>query len=180
MVRVMATGVFDIIHLGHLHYLEESKKLGDELVVVVATDSTVRRRKHEPITPEKMRVELVSSLKPVDKVVLGKEGGDIFDIVKELKPDIITIGYDQPFKENELEKEMAKRGLKVKVVRMPHLDHDLDGTRKIISKILSMWSISKEMERIEERPAEGTKAPEAGAGTQPGAKRPKKGGRRRG
>ena len=40
MVRVMATGVFDIIHLGHLHYLEESKKLGDELVVVVATTSS--------------------------------------------------------------------------------------------------------------------------------------------
>ncbi len=60
MVRVMATGVFDILHLGHLHYLEESKKLGDELVVVVATDKTVRRRKHEPITPEKMRLEMVA------------------------------------------------------------------------------------------------------------------------
>ena len=151
MVRVMATGVFDIIHLGHLHYLEESKKLGDELVVVVATDTTVRKRKHEPITPEKMRCELVASLKPVDKAVLGREGGDIFEIVKDLRPDIITLGYDQPFDQQNLEKELAKRGLKVKVVRMPHLDHDLDGTRKIISKIIEFQTANQKLREVEGR-----------------------------
>ena len=151
MVRVMATGVFDIIHLGHLHYLEESKRLGDELVVVVATDTTVRKRKHEPITPQKMRLELVSSMKPVDRALLGKESGDIFDIVKEIKPDIITIGYDQPFKERELEAEMKKRGLKVKVVRMPHLDHDLDGTRKIIKKVIEFHDMSKKLSEVEKQ-----------------------------
>ncbi|MEE9489142.1 MAG: adenylyltransferase/cytidyltransferase family protein, partial [Thermoplasmata archaeon] len=52
MVRVMASGVFDLLHTGHLHYLEEAKKLGDELIVVVARDSTVRKEKHEPITTE--------------------------------------------------------------------------------------------------------------------------------
>jgi len=149
MVRVMATGVFDIIHLGHLHYLEESKRLGDELVVVVATDTTVRKRKHEPITPEKMRLELVASLKPVDRAVLGKEGGDIFEIVRELKPDIITIGYDQPFEEGKLEQELAKRGMKVKVVRMPHLDHDLDGTRKIITKIIEFHTVDSKLRKVE-------------------------------
>jgi len=151
MVRVMATGVFDIIHLGHLHYLQESKRLGDELVVVVATDNTVRKRKHEPITPEKMRVELVGSMKPVDRAVLGKDGGDIFEIVREIKPDIITIGYDQPFDEKELQAEMSKRGLKVKVVRMPHLDHDLDGTRKIIKKIIEFHDLEKKLSEVEKR-----------------------------
>ena len=151
MVRVMATGVFDIIHLGHLHYLEESKRLGDELVVVVATDTTVRKRKHEPITPQKMRCELVASLKPVDRAVLGKEGGDIFEIVKEVKPDIITLGYDQPFDQHNLEKELAKRGLRVKVVRMPHLDHDLDGTRKIINKIIEFHTVNQKLREVEER-----------------------------
>lgn len=151
MVRVMATGVFDILHLGHLHYLEESKKLGDELVVVVATDTTVRKRKHEPITPEKMRCELVASLKPVDKAVLGREGGDIFEIVKDLRPDIITLGYDQPFDQQNLEKELAKRGLKVKVVRMPHLDHDLDGTRKIINKIIEFQTANQKLREVERR-----------------------------
>jgi FAD synthetase len=147
----MATGVFDILHLGHLHYLEESKKLGDELVVVVATDSTVRKRKHEPITPEKMRCELVASLKPVDKAVLGREGGDIFEIVKDLRPDIITLGYDQPFDQQNLEKELQKRGLKVKVVRMPHLDHDLDGTRKIINKIIEFQTANQKLREVEKR-----------------------------
>lgn len=151
MVRVMATGVFDIIHLGHLHYLEESKKLGDELVVVVATDRTVRKRKHEPVTPEKMRRELVASLKPVDKAVVGKEEDDIYEIVKELRPDIITIGFDQPFDERELEKDLAKRGLKVKVVRMPHLDHDLDGTRKIIKKIIEFHETNRKLSEVERR-----------------------------
>jgi len=151
MVRVMATGVFDIIHLGHLHYLEESKRLGDELIVVVATDTTVRKRKHEPITPEKMRVELVSSLKPVDKALLGRESGDIFEIVREVKPDIITIGYDQPFNERELEKEMLNRGLKIKVVRMPHLDHDLDGTRKIIKKVIDFHTLDKKLSEVEKK-----------------------------
>jgi len=151
MVRVMATGVFDIIHLGHLHYLEESKKLGDELVVVVATDRTVRKRKHEPVTPEKMRRELVASLKPVDRAVLGKEEGDIYEIVMELKPDVITIGFDQPFDEKDLERELTRRGLKTKVVRMPHLDHDLDGTRKIIKKIIEFHETNRRLSEVEKK-----------------------------
>ncbi|MCU0859044.1 MAG: FAD synthase [Thermoplasmata archaeon] len=149
MVRVMATGVFDILHLGHLHFLEESKKLGDELLVVVATDKTVRARKHEPITPQKMRLEMVAALKPVDRAVLGKETGDFFDIVKELRPDVITIGYDQSFDERELEAELAKRGFKVSVVRMPHLDHDLDGTRKIIRKVIEFHEMTKRLKAVE-------------------------------
>ena len=151
MVRVMATGVFDLLHPGHLHYLSESKKLGDELVVVVATDNTVRKRKHEPITPEKMRLEMVASLKPVDRAVLGKDGADMYSIVQEIRPDIITIGYDQPFDEKALEEELAKRGLKVKVVRMPHLDHDLDGTRKIIKKVIEFHDLDKKLQEVEKR-----------------------------
>jgi FAD synthetase len=151
MVRVLASGVFDIIHLGHLHYLEESKSLGDELVVVVATDATARRKKHEPVTPEKMRLELVSALKPVDRAFLGREGGDIFKIVEEIRPDVITIGYDQPFEPEQMEEELRRRGLEVKVVRMPHLDHDLDGTRKIISKIVQFHNLEKKLSEVEKR-----------------------------
>lgn len=151
MVRVMATGVFDIIHLGHLHYLEESKKLGDELVVIVASDETVRKRKHEPITPQKMRCELVASLKPVDTAIVGKEGGEIYDIVREVRPDIITLGYDQPFEPTQLEKDLAARGLKVRVVRLPQLDHDLDGTRKIIAKIIEFQAADRKLKEIERR-----------------------------
>src|SRR5512137_823053 len=62
---VLATGVFDILHLGHLYYLMEAKKLGDRLVVVVARDDTARRVKRAPIVPEHLRVEMLKGLKPV-------------------------------------------------------------------------------------------------------------------
>jgi FAD synthetase len=142
MVRVVATGVFDIIHLGHVHFLEKARDLGDELVVIVARDKTTRKMKHEPITPEGMRVELVQSLKPVDRAVLGYED-DMYRIISEVRPDIIALGYDQKFNEKELDKELKKRGLSVRIVRLPHLDHDLDGTRKIIRKIVDR-SISQQ------------------------------------
>ncbi|MBR6038579.1 MAG: adenylyltransferase/cytidyltransferase family protein, partial [Candidatus Methanomethylophilaceae archaeon] len=71
MVRVMASSVFDLIHTGHISYLEQAKSMGDELVVVVACDATVREKKHEPITPERMRVRIVGSLKPVDRAIVG-------------------------------------------------------------------------------------------------------------
>mgnify|MGYP006297563163 FL=1 len=59
MVKVMATGTFDILHLGHIYFLKEAKKLGDTLAVVVATDSTVRKLKHEPVNPEKIGLDLI-------------------------------------------------------------------------------------------------------------------------
>lgn len=134
-IKVMASGVFDILHTGHIHYLTEAKALGDELVVVVATDNTVRKNKHEPITPEKMRLEIVQALKPVDEAILGKES-DMYSVVLEIKPDIIAIGYDQKFNEKDLESEIAKRGLNVKVVRVGRYEDDLNGTRRIIKKII--------------------------------------------
>ena len=148
MKRVMATGVFDILHSGHLHYLQEAKELGDELYVVVATDATVRRRKHEPITPERMRVELVQALKPVEKAILGTEG-DMYETVRGIEPDIIALGYDQAFNEKELEAELRKRGLKAQVVRLSKYEDDLNGTRKIIQKVLDWHTMRKELERRE-------------------------------
>ncbi len=148
MTRVMATGVFDILHSGHLRYLQEAKLLGDELVVVVATDATVRREKHEPITPEGMRLELVQALKPVDRAILGREG-DMFEIVKEVSPDIIVLGYDQSFDVDRLQADLAKRGLKAKVVRLSKYGEDLNGTRKIIKKIIDWYTKSLESDRRE-------------------------------
>ncbi len=148
MVRVMATGVFDLLHPGHLYFLEKARELGDELVVVIARDSTVRRQKHEPITPEEMRRVMVESLKPVDRAVLGTEG-DMYAIVEDVKPDIIAIGYDQPFESEKIEAELVKRGLSVTVRRLPYQDGDLDGTRKIVRKIVDLWSFTERMKRIE-------------------------------
>ena len=134
MVRVMASGVFDIIHTGHISYLEQARSFGDELVVVVACDDTVRRTKHEPVTGQEMRLKIVSSLKPVDKAVLGISG-DIYSTIDRIEPDIIVLGYDQTFREEDLEKELSKRGHKIKVVRASKSAEDLEATRAIIRKI---------------------------------------------
>jgi len=117
MTRVMAQGVFDIIHPGHLHYLEKSAELGEELVVVVARDSRVSDRKELAFEEEERR-EILESLEMVDRAVLGKKG-DIYGTVAEQDPDIITLGYDQDHEESEV-KEMAQNatGHEVKVVRI--------------------------------------------------------------
>jgi FAD synthetase len=148
MVRVMAAGVFDLIHLGHLYFLQEAKKLGDELVVVVATDKTARNLKHIPITPQDMRVKLVEELKPVDKAVLGYED-DRYRIVKELKPDIIALGYDQQHDEQQIKSDLKEMGMNVKVVRLTPLEYDLDGTRKIIRKVIDWYIFQTRMKEIE-------------------------------
>ncbi len=151
MVRVMASGVFDILHLGHVYYLTEAKKLGDELIVVVARDSTARKLKHQPIMSEEIRVKMVEALKPVDKAILGNED-DMYKTVMEIKPDIIALGYDQKFDEKEIAEKCRELGLNVKVVRISQFkDSDLNGTRKIIGKILSAYAFQKEIEQYEGR-----------------------------
>ena len=150
MVKVMATGTFDILHLGHIYFLKEAKKLGDTLAVVVATDSTVRKLTHEPVNPEQIRLDLIKELKIVDQAYLGYEK-DIYEILKEIKPDIITLGYDQIHDKKTIEKELKKRNINAKVIRLQEYKggSDLEGTRKIISKIISAYEIQKTMERIE-------------------------------
>jgi FAD synthetase len=138
MVRVMATGVFDLIHPGHISYLEQAKALGDELIVIVACDKTVRSKKHEPITPEDIRVRVVEALKPVDKAVIGKEG-DIFETVKDINPDIIVLGFDQKFNEKKLEEDLKAHGLDhIRIIRANEYADDLNATRKIVAKIRGM------------------------------------------
>jgi FAD synthetase len=135
MVRVMASGVFDIIHTGHISYLEQAKAMGDELIVVVACDNTVRRGKHEPITPEGMRVRIVGALKVVDLAVVGKEG-DIYETVREIGPDVIVLGFDQTFDPEGLTEKLSERGLGgIRVVRANECAEDLNATRRIIKKI---------------------------------------------
>ncbi len=135
MVRVMATGVFDLLHPGHLYFLNEAKALGDELIVVVARDQTARRLKREPYVPEQLRREMVESLKPVDRAVLGSTT-DIYETVTEWRPEIIALGFDQHWNEAEIERECARRGVPVKVVRLGRRPHDELATKRIIERIV--------------------------------------------
>ncbi len=117
MVRVLATGTFELLHPGHLLFLEEAKKLGDELIVIVARDSTVKKRKRVPIIPETQRVQMVAALKMVDQALLGSER-DIYEPLYRIRPDIVAIGYDQDFNEEQLEHELRARGFQAKVIRI--------------------------------------------------------------
>jgi len=134
MVRVMATGVFDLLHPGHVYFLTEAKKLGDELVVVVARDQTARRLKREPFVPEHLRREMVEALKPVYRAILGSTT-DIYETVVRERPDIIALGYNQLWNEREVEGECARRGVPAKVVRLGAYPHNDIATRKLVERI---------------------------------------------
>jgi cytidyltransferase-like protein len=115
---VFAGGVFDIIHPGHIHTLKSAKALGDVLVVSIARNVTaVKTKGNPPIHDEKLRQELVSSLKFVDLALLGSEE-DIFRTVEMVRPNIIALGYDQVHQEKHITEECKKRGLNLQVVRL--------------------------------------------------------------
>ncbi|MGB0164053.1 MAG: adenylyltransferase/cytidyltransferase family protein [Candidatus Thalassarchaeaceae archaeon] len=141
MTRIMAVGVFDLLHAGHLHYLEQAKLLGSELIVVVAHDDTVRTRKHEPVTSHDLRARMVEGLKPVDEAIVGNPPSTpIYDILEKVSPDIIALGYDQKHSIDSVKDGLSSRGYTdVKVTRVEGLSDDLDGTRKIIARILNLW-----------------------------------------
>ena len=141
MVRVMDVGILDLLNAGHLHYVEQAKSLGDELVVVIAHDETVRMQKHEPVTGQELRRRMVEGLKPVDEAIIGNPPGvPIFEILKTVEPDIIALGYDQKHSIDSIREGLEKHGFgKVRVTRVEGLSDDLDGTRKIIARILDLW-----------------------------------------
>jgi FAD synthetase len=139
MVRVLALGIFDILHLGHLYYLNQARKLGDELVVVVASDlkaSLENEEMENPIFPEIVRLEIIKSLKPVDQAILNN-GRDFYKVIQDIDPDIIALGYNQKFDIAKMEKELTNMGLNTKVKRLRKHPNSLLSSSKIIHKIIS-------------------------------------------
>jgi cytidyltransferase-like protein len=124
---VLAGGVYDVLHLGHLAALNEAKSLGDLLVAVVATDITVEVLKgRKTLFPEKDRQALVEGLKPVDKAILGYEdvGFGFEEVLTEVMPDIVAFGYDQENLEKTVREIIEKRNLKVQIVKLSKFDHE--------------------------------------------------------
>ena len=117
---VLAAGKFDILHLGHISYLEQARELAGEngeLVVVIALDKTiVRERGAPPVFPQEQRRKIVESLKFVDRALIGLDTNDHTLIVSEIKPDIIALGYDQYTDVSSLEAHFATKGMKTKIV----------------------------------------------------------------
>ncbi|MBM3905831.1 MAG: FAD synthase [Thaumarchaeota archaeon] len=115
---VLAGGVFDIIHPGHIYTLNAAKALGDVLVVVIATGNTaVKMKKRRPLHAEEQRQELIGSLSMVGLCLIGSEG-DIFKTVSRVKPDIIALGYDQVHQEKFITDGCKSLGLNIRVARL--------------------------------------------------------------
>ena len=134
---VFTNGVFDILHVGHLTYLEEARELGDVLIVGVNSDRSVKTNKGDkrPINSEKNRAEMLLGLKFVDFTVIfdEKTPENLLDL---LKPDIHVKGGDYK-KEDLPETEIVeKNGGEVKILSFV----DNISTTEIINKIIDVYS----------------------------------------
>lgn len=141
MVVVLASGAFDLLHYGHIRFLEEAKKLGglsSKLVVIVASDETVKQNKgKKPVIPEDQRRAVVEALKVVDEALLGYENADFGAVIERIKPDIIAIGFDQDEVEHETMKTIKKKGFNIRVVKLGRFGReDLNSSSKIKRKIV--------------------------------------------
>lgn len=137
---VLAGGVYDVLHVGHLAALSEAKSLGDVLVVVVATDITVETLKgRKPVVPEEDRRALVEGLKPVDIAILGYEdvGFGFEQVLAEVKPNIVTFGYDQENLEKVVVEIIQRHRLGIKVVRLSRFDHEKYASSTLLKQKLS-------------------------------------------
>ena len=128
MTKVLASGVYDLLHYGHIRFLEEAKKRGgpcSTLVVIVARDETVKRLKGQPpIIPESQRRAVVEALKVVDEALLGFEDLDLTRVIQQINPDVIAIGHDQDEIKRQLEKIKKARELEFRIVQIERFGPD--------------------------------------------------------
>jgi len=145
--RVLVGGVFDLLHPGHVRFLEAAKELAGEdgeLVVVVARDETVERTKRTPIVPEEQRVEMVRALKPVDEAILGHPE-DFAETLRRVRPDVVALGPDQEITEEEVLELAERAGVSVEVVRVKeyYSECPLSSTREIVERVIELWKGGK-------------------------------------
>ncbi|WP_297068396.1 FAD synthase [Thermococcus sp.] len=140
-IRVLVGGVFDLLHVGHVHFLKQARELGDELVVIVASDETVRKNKRrEPINTAEDRAEVLRALRYVDEVYVGAPGGIDFGLVKRIDPDVVAVGPDQAFNCKKLKEDLRRHGIEAEVIRIPYLyREDRAKTSKIIERIVETY-----------------------------------------
>lgn len=117
-IKVMCFGTFDHLHKGHISYLKQAKKLGDELYVVIARDDTVKEVKgFFPDNNEEERKRLVQELDFVKQAFIGSKV-DKYSLLISLNPDFICLGYDQRFFVDKLGEVIKIHNLKSKIVRL--------------------------------------------------------------
>ena len=138
MRRVVAQGTFDLVHPGHIHYLEDAAAMGDELHVIVARRENVTH-KEPPVLPNRQRRDVVAALDAVDHARVGHPS-DIFAPIEEIEPSVIALGYDQHHDADAIEAELAERGVDCEVKRASPREKQYEGellsTGTIVDRIL--------------------------------------------
>jgi len=102
---VLTSGSFDLIHLGHVKYLERAKQCGDILAVGVDCDAKIRRRKgaDRPMVPEEERLQMLAYQRPVDLVYLKGEEDERWGLIRATQPDVLVLTADHSYEDEELE-----------------------------------------------------------------------------
>ncbi|QUO48451.1 MULTISPECIES: adenylyltransferase/cytidyltransferase family protein [Halorubrum] len=138
MTRVVAQGTFDLLHPGHVHYLEDAATYGDELHAIVARRTNVTH-KPEPILCARQRRDMVEALDAVDEAHLG-DPEDVFVPIERLDPDVIVLGFDQHHDEADIADALDSRGIDCRVERAsgrePKYEDELLSSGDIVDRIL--------------------------------------------
>jgi FAD synthetase len=134
--KVLIAGTFEILHPGHVYYMEQAWRLGRVTAVISRDVNAARIKGRNVIIPAENRARVVSSIYYVHKARLGYED-DMLRVVEEERPDVILLGSNQPFKEAELQEKLRRRGLETQVLRASPYDCELCSTSKIIGRILN-------------------------------------------
>jgi FAD synthetase len=137
-VKVVAQGTFDILHPGHVHYLDDAAAMGDELHVIVARRSNVTH-KDPPVLPDRQRRAMVAALKPVDEAHLG-DRQDIFVPIERIDPDVIALGFDQHHDVDAIVDALEDRGIDCAVrrasAREKAFEEEILSTGDIIDRVV--------------------------------------------
>jgi rfaE bifunctional protein nucleotidyltransferase chain/domain len=128
----LANGCFDLLHVGHVRYLQGAKALGGRLIVAINSDESVRRLKgpQRPAMPEQERAEIIAALGCVDAVVIFDEP-DVRALIREIKPDVQVKGTDYTRESVPERDEVMAYGGRVEIVGDPK-DHS---TTELLGRI---------------------------------------------
>ena len=136
--RVVAQGTFDLLHPGHIHYLNEAATYAEELHVIVARRANVTH-KQPPILSDRQRQEMVGALGVVDKAHCG-HSADIFVPIEQIDPDVIVLGHDQHHDADAISETLAERGIDCRIERAGTRESshkkELLSSRAIIERIV--------------------------------------------
>ena len=120
---VLTAGTFDLIHIGHIKFLKEAKRIGgrnSKLFVILTNDENVEKFKgRKPVFNQIERKEIIESIRFVDKVFLGDRKIDYASKIRKIKPDVIAFGYDQSKLMQKIMEIVKREKMKIKIIKLP-------------------------------------------------------------